>query len=141
MRSLGGRPGQPARTAQLAGAALSVVAFIVLQGAGAPLAPATGPGPRLIDAPTPGGAGSGGGGDLLTGLGPLLLVALVIAVVVAGAAALILFRTRAAPVTSSSEGWWTCSSCGAGNMDGAARCHACATWRTTNPRPTPSASP
>ena len=135
-----GRPERPVRTAQLAGPALAIAAFVLL-GAGAPPAPATEPGTGFIDGPTPGGVGAGGGGDLLAGLGPVLLLALAIAVVIAVAAALILFRTRGAPVTSSSEGWWTCSSCGAGNMDGAARCHACATWRTTNPRPTPSASP
>jgi len=56
-------------------------------------------------------------------------------------AVVILFRTRGAVTPpASSEGWWTCSNCGAGNMDGAARCHACSTWRATA-RPTPTAQP
>jgi hypothetical protein len=90
-----------------------------------------------------GDASSGGGigGTFFSDFGPLLLIALVIAVIVLIAAAVIVFRTRGAVTPSaSSEGWWTCSNCGAGNMDGAARCHACGTWRTTA-RPTPTAQP
>ena len=91
-----------------------------------------------------GGASSGGGtgGSLLSTLGPLLLVGLAIALVVVVGAAVVLLRTRAAVTpTASPEGWWTCTNCGAGNLDGASRCHACSTWRTTPQRPAPSAQP
>jgi hypothetical protein len=89
----------------------------------------------LIDAPT---QGAGGAGGLLGDLSWLLLVALAAAAVVFVAAAFVLFRTRASKAAPTSEGWWTCANCGAGNMDGAARCHACATWRSTTARPTPT---
>jgi hypothetical protein len=123
------------------GAALGIASFIALIGANAPAALA--PGLILDLNESGGGASSGGGtgGTFLADFGPLLLIGLAIAVIVLIAAAVILFRTRGAvtpPV--SSEGWWTCSNCGAGNMDGAARCHACSTWRTTA-RPTPTAQP
>jgi hypothetical protein len=87
-------------------------------------------------------AGEGSGGTILSNFGPLLIVALAIAVLVLVAAVVILVRTRGAVTPSAtSEGWWTCSNCGAGNMDGAARCHSCSTWRSTNPRATPTAQP
>lgn len=124
-----------------AGAVLGLASFIVLLGANAPAALA--PGATLDLNESGGGASSGGGtgGTFFSDFGPLLLIGLAIAVIVLVAAVVILFRTRGAvtpPV--SSEGWWTCSNCGAGNMDGAARCHACSTWRTTA-RPTPTAQP
>lgn len=87
-------------------------------------------------------AGGGTGGTPLSDFGPLIIAALVIAVIILAAAVVILLRTRGAVTPAAmSEGWWTCSNCGAGNMDGAARCHACSTWRTTAPRPTPTAQP
>ena len=122
MRSGGGRP---ARLSRLVEPGLAIVAFIVLTGAGPT---------------TNGGDQGGGGGGFLSGLGPLLAVALVIGIVLAAVAALILFRTRGASVPPATDDWWTCANCGAANMDGAARCHACSTWRGTTPRPTPSAS-
>ena len=123
---------------RLAGPGLAIVAFIVLLGANAPAAPRIDLTADLIDAPTQGG---GDGGAFLAGITPLLLIALVVGVVIAAAAAYILFRTRGATVAPASDEWWTCSNCGAGNVVGSARCHACATWRASTPRPTPSASP
>jgi hypothetical protein len=126
--------------ARLADLCLAIAAFVALVGAAAPAPfPAT-----LVRNYAQQGdgssAGGGTGGTLLSELGPLLLIALGIAVVVLVAAVIILFRTRGAVTPpASSEGWWTCSNCGAGNMDGVARCHACSTWRATSPRPTPSA--
>lgn len=126
---------------RMTGAALGIGSFIVLIGANAP-AP-LGPG-AILDLNESGGgasAGSGSSGSFLSDFGPLLLIAVAVAVVVLVAAAVLLFRTRGAVTPpASSEGWWTCSNCGAGNMDGAARCHACSTWRTTA-RPTPTAQP
>jgi hypothetical protein len=124
-----------------AGAALGIASFIVLIGANEPAALA--PSSVLDLNESGGGASSGGGtsGTFLADFGPLLLIGLAIAVIVLLAAAVILFRTRGAVTPSAtSEGWWTCSNCGAGNMDGAARCHACGTWRTTA-RPAPTAQP
>lgn len=119
---------------RLAAPALAIVAFVVLLGANGPQSPVAVP---IADfAATPGSADGGGGlgGDL----GLLLLAALALAVIVAAAAAgVILYRTRGPRVPrAQEEGWWTCPNCGAGNLDGAARCHACATWRTSVPRPT-----
>lgn len=117
---------------------LALVAGSVLLGAAPP--PSTGPGPILqfVDAPTQGNGGLGG----LDAFGILLLAGLVVAVLVVIVAAVILFRTRgvAKAVPPPSEGWWTCANCGAGNMDGAARCHNCATWRAATPR-SPSPAP
>lgn len=134
VRSGGGRP---TRLTRLVETALAIVALLVLLGA----APPPGAGPdslrQLIDAPPP--AGPPGG---LDGLGLVLVAGLAIGVLALLAGAVILFRTRGAKaVPPTSEGWWTCPNCGAGNMDGAARCHACSTWRTTTPRSTTSASP
>lgn len=139
MRTNGRRP---TRFRRLAGLAFAVVSFVVLLGAAAPATFV----PHAIRsfAESGGGASAGGGngGGLLSGFGPLLLVGLAIAVVVLVAAVVILFRTRGAVATpaTTAEGWWTCANCGAGNMDGAARCHACSTWRTTTPRSTTSVS-
>jgi hypothetical protein len=129
------------RLTGLAGPGLASAAFVVLLGAVAPGAPGSGSVRSFVDASSPGGGNGGGGAGLLATLGPLLLVALVVLVVVAAIAAFILFRTRGTTTVTTSEGWWTCPKCGAGNMDGAARCHACSTWRTTTPGPTPSTSP
>lgn len=132
MRSIGG---QPARLTRLAGPALAILAVTVLLGA-APADPATTVRAQPIDAPT---QGAGGGGGLFGDLGWILIVALAVAVVVLILAGIVLFRTRSPKAAPPSEGWWTCASCGAGNMDGAARCHACATWRSSTPRPNPTA--
>ena len=136
----GGRPS--IRLLRAVTLALAAVAFVVLLGASAPAAfqPAT----IHSLAEQGGGASSGGGtgGTPFSGLGPLLVIALAIAVVIVAAAAFILLRTRSSVAPpASAEGWWTCPKCGAGNLDGAARCHACSTWRTTPARPTPSAQP
>lgn len=137
VRSGGARP---TRLSRLAGPALAIVACIVLLGAAPPpAAPVAESIRHLVGAPTQGGGG--GGGLLGSGFGLILLVGLGIAVVVVAWAAYVLFRTRGPKVIPPSEGWWTCTKCGAGNMDGAARCHACAAWRTATPNPTPSASP
>lgn len=126
------------RLTRFAGLALAIVAFVVLPGA-APASTALGGAAlrELIDAPTQGG-GAGGGplGDGLLGL--ILIAALIVAVVVMIGAAYVLFRTRGSKVVPPSEGWWTCTKCGASNMDGSARCHSCATWRAAEPKPTPS---
>ena len=119
---------------------LATLAFVVLLGAAPPGAPRVESVRAFAQGGGPGGAGTGG--DLLATFGPLLLlIGLVVALIIAVGAALILVRTRGSTTAVSPEGWWTCSTCGAGNMDGAARCHACGTWRTTAQRPTPSASP
>ena len=125
------------RLTRLAGLALAIVAFVVLLGAApASTAPGAAAVRELIDAPAQ-GAGSGGLlGDPLLGL--ILIGGLVVAVVILLGAAYVLFRTRSPKVIPPSEGWWTCTKCGAGNMDGSARCHACSTWRAAKPKPTPS---
>jgi len=130
--------GHLTRLTRLAGLTLAIVAFVVLPGAApASTAPSAAALRELIDAPTIGG-GSGGGilGDGILGL--ILIGALIVAVVVVIGAAYVLFRTRGSKVVPPSEGWWTCTKCGASNMDGSARCHACATWRAAEPKPTPS---
>ncbi len=132
MRSSGGRS---ARLARLCGPALAIVALTVLLGAAAPGQDATTAPRQLIDAPSQGAGASGG---LLGDLSWILLVALAVAAVVLIGAAVVLFRTRVSKAAPTSEGWWTCANCGAGNMDGAPRCHACATWRSTSARPTPT---
>lgn len=123
------------RTGQVAHLALAMVALLALVGANAPFEPIDAAAGALVDAPTQGG---GGGGILDGGLGLLLLAGLGIAILIAvAAAAVVLFRTRASKLpTGSAEGWWTCASCGAGNLDGAARCHACSTWRRATARTT-----
>lgn len=131
MRSSGG---QPARGTRLVGPTLAMVALTVLLGA-TPAGPAAVGPAMLIDAPTQGAGDTGG---LFGGLGWILVIALAIAVVALIVAAIVLFRTRGGKASPPSEGWWTCANCGAGNMDGAARCHACATWRSTTARPTPT---
>ena len=123
--------------ARLATPALAILAFVLL-GANEPESGAA----RIANfVATPGSANTGGALDGVLGL--VLIGALVVAVVIAvAAAAVILFRTRASRVARGpEEGWWTCPSCGAGNMDGAARCRSCATWRTSIPRPTTTAAP
>lgn len=131
MRSSGG---WPTRLARIAGVALALTAAAVLLGA-TPAGPPSGVTLQLIDAPTQGAGDTSGP---FGGFGWVLIVALAVAAVALIAAAIVLFRTRGSRAAPPSEGWWTCANCGAGNMDGAARCHACATWRTTTPRPTPS---
>jgi hypothetical protein len=128
--------GRSAPLARLAGPALAIVALTVLLGAVAPGQTAIEAARQGIDAPT---QGAGAAGGLFGDLGWLLIVALAAAAVVFVGAAVVLFRTRTPKAAPPSEGWWTCANCGAGNMDGAARCHACATWRSTTPRPTPTA--
>lgn len=130
------------RSARLARPVLAIVSFVVMVGASAPAA--LDPGSIRSFAEQGGGASAGGGtgGTLLSTLAPLLLIALAVALVIVATAVVILLRTRGAvtpPVNA--EGWWTCSNCGAGNMDGASRCHACSTWRTTTPRSNPTAQP
>jgi hypothetical protein len=130
--------GQPTRLTRLVGPALAIVAFTVLLGAAPPSADLPGTVHLFVDAPTQ-GAGSKG----LDAFGLLLLGGFAIAVIAALVAAFVLFRTRGATRAAPppSEGWWTCAKCGAGNMDGAARCHACATWRASTPHPTASPTP
>jgi hypothetical protein len=137
-RTVPSSDGRPARLTRLIGTAFAIVASTVLLGA-APAQHAT-PGTFLqfVDAPS---QGNGGAGEL-DAFGILLLGAVALALLAAIAAGIILFRTRgvARPVPPPSEGWWTCANCGAGNMDGAARCHNCATWRSATPR-SPSPAP
>lgn len=128
--------GHLTRRKRLAGLALAIVASVVLLGAApASTVPGAATFRELIDAPAQ-GAGGGPLGDPLIGL--ILIAALVVAVVVLLAAAYVLFRTRSPKVLPPSEDWWTCTKCGASNMDGAARCHACSTWRAATAKPTPS---
>jgi hypothetical protein len=127
---------------RLAAPGLAIAAALVSLGA-------TGPAPfvptvvrNLNESGGGASAGGGTGGTVLATLAPLLLVGLAVAVVVLVGGAIVLFRTRGAVAPpASAEGWWTCANCGAGNLDGASRCHACSTWRTTTARPTPSAQP
>lgn len=131
VRSSDGRPARPTRPI---GVALAIVAFAVLLGAAPPQAATPGSILQLVDAPAQGNGGAGG----IDAFGILLFGALGLAVLVAIGAGIILFRTRgvAKAVPPPSEGWWTCANCGAGNMDGAVRCHNCATWRATTTRST-----
>jgi hypothetical protein len=126
--------GRPARLTRLIGTAIAIVAFTMLIGAAPPAPRAAGPVLQPVDAPTPGNGGAGG----IDAFGILLIAGLALAIVVAIGAGIILFRTRgvARAAPPPAEGWWTCGNCGASNMDGAARCHACATWRSTTPRST-----
>lgn len=126
--------GRPARLTRLIGPALAIVALTVLLGAAPPRSVDPGSILQLADAPTQGNGGAGG----IDAFGILLLGGLGLAVLAAIGAGIILFRTRgvAKAVPPPVEGWWTCANCGAGNMDGAARCHACATWQSTTPRST-----
>jgi len=135
MRSDGTRP---TRLTRIAGPALAIVALTVLLGAAPPSAIGPAAIQHLADAPSQ-GAGAPGAIDPLV---LVLIAVLAVAAVALLAAALVLFRTRgskAAPPMS--EGWWTCAKCGAGNMDGAARCHSCATWRSSAPHATTSPVP
>jgi len=122
----------------VASLALAIVSLLVFVGANAPFAPTDPTIGLLVDAPTQGG---GAGGILGGGLGLLLLAGLGIAILIAVvAAAVVLFRTRASKLPAGAdEGWWTCANCGAGNLDGAARCHACSTWRRATARTTTGA--
>ena len=132
---------RPTGLARLAGPSLAILAFLVLVAAGAPARPAGGLLANGIDGPQPGGgSGAGTTGNLLADLLPLLVVALIVGVVVAAGAGYVLFRTRGARVAPVSDEWWTCSSCGAANVEGTARCHACSTWRSSAPRPSATAS-
>ena len=126
---------RPTRIRQAAHLALAIVALLVLAGANAPFPPSELTPVQLVDAPAHGSAGPG---ILDGGLGLLLLAGLGVAIVIAVAAAgVVLFRTRASKLpATSAEGWWTCANCGAGNLDGAARCHACSTWRRATARTT-----
>lgn len=133
MRSSDGRP---ARLTRQIGVALAIAAGTVLLGAAPPPSSIPGRVLQFADAPSQGNGGIGGAGGL-DAFGILLLVGLGLAVLAAIAAGFVLFRTRGAKaVPSPSEGWWTCANCGAGNMDGAPRCHNCATWRSTTTRST-----
>jgi hypothetical protein len=126
--------GRPARLTRPIGVALAIVAFTVLLGATPPQAAAPGSILQLVDAPA-----QGAGSKVLDVFGILLFAGLGLAILVAVGAGIVLFRTRgvARAVPPPSEGWWTCANCGAGNMDGAARCHNCSTWRAApSPRPT-----
>ncbi len=130
MRSSDGRP---ARLTRQIGVALAIVAGTLLLGAAPP--PLTVPERILqfVDAPSQGNSAAGG----IDAFGILLFVGLGLALLAAIGAGTVRFRTRGAKaVPPPAEGWWTCANCGAGNMDGAARCHACATWRSTTPRST-----
>lgn len=135
MRSDGSRP---TRLTRLAGLALAIMALTVLLGAAPPSAIGPAAIQHMADAPAQ-GAGAPGAID------PLILVLIaVLAVAAAGllAAAFVLFRTRGSKAAPSvSEGWWTCAKCGAGNMDGSARCHNCATWRSSTTHATTSPAP
>ncbi|MEO5704241.1 MAG: hypothetical protein ABIZ52_04405 [Candidatus Limnocylindrales bacterium] len=140
MRSDGSRP---TRLTRLGGLVLAGVAFAILLGAAPPSVVVPGTILRLRDPAT---QGNGGPADL-DPLVPILIAVFAIVVIAVLGAAFVLLRTRGAKaVPPMSEGWWTCAKCGAGNMDGAARCHSCATWRTstsqpTAPQPTTSATP
>lgn len=121
--------------------AVALGAAIVLMGA----VPAGSLAPTVIrELNESGGGASAGGGTggrpLLVVLTPFLLIGLAIAIIGAGVAvAIIVFRTRSAVTPQpAAEGWWTCTNCGASNMDASPRCHACNTWRSTRPRPTPN---
>lgn len=137
MRSSDGRP---ARLTRQIAAALAIVAGTVLLGAAPPPSAIPGQILEFVDAPSQGNGSIGGAGGI-DAFGILLIAGLGLALLAGLAAGIVLFRTRGAKaVPPPSEGWWTCANCGAGNMDGAARCHNCATWRATTTRST-SATP
>ncbi len=78
-----------------------------------------------------GGNDSGGGSGGSAPLGGILLV--LGGVVVGAAMALVVgylvLRWRAGPAPAEVPGeWWTCATCGAANIVGSPRCHACGAW-------------
>ena len=74
------------------------------------------------------GEGAGGGGSDLVGLG-LLLGGVVVGAVVMLIVGYVVLRWRAGPAPAEVPGdWWTCRSCGAANIAGSPRCHACGAW-------------
>ncbi|HSL98011.1 MAG TPA: hypothetical protein VK831_05520 [Candidatus Deferrimicrobiaceae bacterium] len=74
------------------------------------------------------GGGSGGGG---VEWGTILLL---LAGAVVGAASVLVvgylvLRWRAGPAPVGTPGeWWSCPACGAANIVGSPRCHACGAW-------------
>jgi hypothetical protein len=75
------------------------------------------------------GAGGGGGSGFDLGtIGPLLIGVVVGAAAVLAVGYLVL-RWRAGPARAEAPGeWWTCPKCGAANIVGSPRCHACGAW-------------
>lgn len=135
MRSDGSRP---TRITGRAGLTLGIVALTVLLGAAPPSAIDPTTIQHLAEPPSQGNGSPGAIDPLIL----ILIAVLAVAAVALLGAAFVLFRTRgskAAPPVS--EGWWTCPRCGAGNMDGAARCHSCATWRSSTSHSTESPAP
>jgi len=73
--------------------------------------------------------GSGGGGGLSFEGILLLLGGIVVTAVAALAVGYVILRWRAGPAAAEIPGeWWTCQSCGAANIVGSPRCHACGAW-------------
>lgn len=74
------------------------------------------------------GSGVGGGGTSLEGI-LLLIGGIVVTAVAALAVGYVILRWRAGPAAAEIPGeWWTCQSCGAANIAGSPRCHACGAW-------------
>jgi hypothetical protein len=72
--------------------------------------------------------GSAGGGLELGSLA-LLLVGVLAAAILVLAAGYLVLRWRAGPAPAEVPGdWWTCAACGAANIGGSPRCHACGAW-------------
>jgi hypothetical protein len=74
------------------------------------------------------GTGAGGGGGPFGGM-LLLLAGIVVGAVAVLAVGYLVLRWRAGPAPAEIPGeWWTCRSCGAANIAGSPRCHACGAW-------------
>jgi len=74
------------------------------------------------------GSGGGGGGapwgDLVLLLGGVVVGALALLAV-----GYLVLRWRAGPAPAEvPDEWWTCPACGAANIVGSPRCHACGAW-------------
>lgn len=73
------------------------------------------------------GAASGGGTPLAS-IG-LLVIGVIVGVAAVVVIAYLILRWRAGPTPAEIPGdWWTCPSCGAANIVGSPRCHACGAW-------------
>ncbi|NJD28441.1 MAG: hypothetical protein FIA92_09100 [Chloroflexi bacterium] len=75
------------------------------------------------------GTGGGAGGGSPFGGMLLLLGGIVVGAGAVLAVGYLVLRWRAGPAPAEVPGeWWTCRSCGAANIAGSPRCHACGAW-------------
>jgi hypothetical protein len=75
------------------------------------------------------GAGGGGGIGFELGTIGLLLIGVVVGAAAVLAVGYLVLRWRAGPPPAEvPDDWWTCPTCGAANIVGSPRCHACGAW-------------